>query len=240
MKYKISDLRASNLQIISVHPDSPLSEATTKMMVNDFSQLPVISKKNILEGYISWKTIGTQKSIMNKKDIVKEYMDKNAPILKTSDNILDSVNHILEKEFVFIKNDSDETTGIITIYDIAFQFKQLSEPIIYLELIENSLRKIIEKSMKLEEMLKFVNINSRDRIKTIKDLSFGDYNNIIENKEGWEKLNLNLDRKVMRKKLGYVNTIRNNLMHFKTEVKSEDIQILKEVSKFFRVLQKAS
>lgn len=36
MKYKIGDLAAANVKVISVHPDSPLSEATSKMALNDF------------------------------------------------------------------------------------------------------------------------------------------------------------------------------------------------------------
>ena len=39
MNHRIEDLRAANKRVISVHLNSNLSEATSKMALNNFSQL---------------------------------------------------------------------------------------------------------------------------------------------------------------------------------------------------------
>lgn len=240
MNYKISDLQASNLKIISVHPDSTLNEATSKMALHDFSQLPVMSNSRKIHGFISWKTISIQNCFGSKKKLVKEYMDKNVTVLNDSDNLLDSVNHILEKEFVFVKDVTGNIIGIITLYDIGFKFKQLSEPFIQIELIENSIRNIIDLHIPRDVFTTFCNNKFPDRkIKSSKDLTFGEYIGIIENKILWENFKINLDRKVFLEKLETIRLIRNDIMHFRIKDLSEDnLKNLKDVSKFFRILEK--
>lgn len=250
MQYKISDLKFGKKTIISVQPDSPLKEAITKMALNDYSQLPVItssskiSSPSKLVGFISWKTIGMRENFGSEnKGMVIDYMDKNVTVLKGSDNLLDSVNSILEKEFVFVQNNRDEITGIITAYDIAIQFKHLSEPFIELELIEKSIRKFIDKNFETSDWVSFLKKRypERKNIESITDLDFGQYINIIENKELRSKVNSNIDKKVFTEKLDDVRKMRNKLMHFKVaEAEDINMDILKNLSKFFRVLEKLS
>ena len=242
MKYKIEDLEAANVKVISVHPDRTLNEATSKMALHDFSQLPVMSSQRKIEGVISWKTIGVVDSFGTKKQIVEDYMDKDVSILNATDNLLDSVNEILEKEFVFLKNREGLITGIVTIYDIALQFKRLSEPFIEIELIENSIRKFIDNHIPKEMFVSFYKDKYPDRkIETSLDLTFGEYIGIIENKELWTHFNINLDRIAFIEKLECVRLIRNDIMHFRIEdISKNDLKDLKDVSKFFRMLERVS
>ncbi len=71
MKYKIGDLEAANVKVIDVHPDKHLSEAISKLTLNDFSQLPVMSSPRKIEGVISWKTIGIHNNFGSKKTLLR-------------------------------------------------------------------------------------------------------------------------------------------------------------------------
>jgi CBS domain-containing protein len=46
-------LAAANNPPLNVHPDSPLSAATTIMQLHDFSQLPVLANERTVRGIIS-------------------------------------------------------------------------------------------------------------------------------------------------------------------------------------------
>lgn len=238
MKHKLGDLKASELTLVNVSRDSPLSEATTKMILNDFSQLPVMNDERTLHGYISWKSIGTQYTIDPTKDKVKDYMKTDQIVLKESDDLLNSVNHILDKDFVIIKDDQNKITGIITIYDVAFQYRKLSEPIIHIEYIEKSLRKIIEPKLPIEEINEFFEEKNgfEGNINSINELTFGSYKNIIEYQIFWDKLKLKVNQKVIQEKLETVNNIRNTFMHFKADLADSDLHVLRNVANFFELL----
>lgn len=239
MNYRLKDIIPSGQQVISVSPKGTIKEAISKMLLNDFSQLPVVDADKKISGVITWKTIGISKNFGTKKDLVSDYMDKNVTVLREFDNLLDSVKHILEKEFVFIRNGDDAVTGIVTLFDIALQFNVLSEPFIELENIEASIRRLIDKNVDERDFLRFCKqMSPKRKIMSSSDLTFGEYMRIIEDPELWERFNVNLDREIFVEKLDQIRIIRNQVMHFKTrEISSSDLKHLKDVSKFFRILE---
>lgn len=240
MTYRVGDLKAATTGVVSVFPDSSLKEAISKMLLNNFSQLPVMSSERKIEGVISWKTIGTIENFHSRKEKAREYMNSNVTVLNSSDNLLDSVTAILDKEFVFVRNREAIITGIVTIYDIAMQFKTLSEPFIEIEVIENSIRQLINDHIPMEKVIEFCNDKFPEKkISSTSDLTFGEYIGIIENPELWNEFNLNLDRKVLIEKLHSIRSIRNELMHFRIrELPEERLKNLKDVSWFFRMLHR--
>jgi len=147
---------------------------------------------------------------------------------------------ILDNEFVFIKDNKDVICGIVTIYDIALQFKHLSEPFIEIQLIENSIRKFIDNNIQKEIFADFCKQKYPERkIENTTDLTFGEYMGIIGNNELWNNFNINLDRKAFIEKLECIRLIRNDIMHFRIkELSKKDLKNLKDVSKFFRMIER--
>jgi CBS domain-containing protein len=242
MTYKIKDLKVASVKVISVRPDSLLTEATTKMTLYNFSQLPVMSSTRKLEGVISWKTIGVHKNFGSNKELVRDYMNTNFELVNLSDNLLKSVDKILENEFVFVKNEGGVITGIITIYDIALQFRHLSEPFIELQMIEKSIREFISNRINNDQLLVFFNKkNPHQKIQTTNDLTFGNYITILGDKDLWSQFNINLDQKTFIEKLDIIRRIRNDLMHFRViELSNDNLTELRDVSKFFRLLARVA
>lgn len=65
---RIDSLKAANLPPKPVTPNDPLDKATTLMLFNDYSQLPVMTNDRDVKGVISWKSIGVSLSSGQKID----------------------------------------------------------------------------------------------------------------------------------------------------------------------------
>jgi len=222
----------------SITPDIELNQAISIMVLNDYSQLPVIENERWVKGFISWKSIGTKKLLGDEVPLlVKDYMDENVSIHSEDTRLLAAVQDIIAKDFVLVKNWENKISGIVTITDLGEQFVSLAEPFIELEEIENSIRNIIDKSFSSAELRE--QIDSDQQIDTSADLTFGDYLFLLDNPLNWERLNLRIDRKVFSERLHEIRIIRNKLMHFRPlDDINEEMKQLRIISKFFRTFEK--
>ena len=69
--YRIDGLESANRKPVSVKPDGPLTEATTLMLTNDFSQLPVMISDREVKGIVSWKSIGSRLALGQKCPFIR-------------------------------------------------------------------------------------------------------------------------------------------------------------------------
>ena len=139
--YRISKLAAANQAVIAVTPDANLAEAITKMMLRDFSQLPVMTSDREVKGMISWKTIGSQLAFSKSAQCAREIMVPHHEI-RASASIFEAIPLIVAHEYVLIRSDDNRISGIITATDLSQQFRLLSEPFLLLGEIENLVRKV--------------------------------------------------------------------------------------------------
>lgn len=219
---KIKILSAANNYPQTISREALLNEAVTTMMLNNFSQLPVVSGPRTVIGYISWNSIGVRLSNGVQSDKVIDYMDQDVTILDYETPLLDAISKVIRKEFALVQKDR-MPCGIVTIADISEQFLTLTEPFLLLEQIENHVRQILDGKFLVEELRKFCKTGTEDRkIEHIDDLTFGDYIRLIEKPEHWNRLNLKVDRIQFVKHLDKVREIRNDIMHFNPEGISED------------------
>ena len=111
------------------------------------------------------------------------------------------------------------------------QFALLAEPFLRIGEIEGHLLNLIHRKFTLEELIEAA---QRKQIKGSADLTLGDYQHLLGRPEHWERLNLNIDRREFVKHLDRVREIRNNSMHFNPDgLSSEDMQLLRDVARFF-------
>jgi CBS domain-containing protein len=73
--YRIGLLAAANQAIVSVNPDDALATAVTRMLHNDFSQLPVMRTDRDLKGMISWASVGSRMALSQTCEKVRDCMD---------------------------------------------------------------------------------------------------------------------------------------------------------------------
>ena len=234
--HRIGSLEAANRTPMSVSPDSPLNAATTIMQLHDYSQLPVMNGERDVAGVISWKSIGARLALGRRCEIVRQCMD-SACELSATVPLFDSIAIIAEHGYVLVRGGDNRIAGIVTSSDLSFQFMQLAGPFLFVGEIEGHLRHLIHGRFTLEE-LRTASISEEGRsIEGSGDLTIGGYCRLLENKENWEKLKLNIDRSEFVKHLEAVRQIRNNVMHFNPDGPSEDeSRTLRDIARFFENL----
>ena len=237
--YRISKLEASNKALTFVKPDSDLSEAITKMITYDFSQLPVMQQpKRDLKGVISWRSIGRKLAVGQQSGKIRDLMEENYQLISYDTSLFKALPMIIEHDYVLVKNSSNEICGIVTASDLSLQFKQLTEPFLLVAEIENYIRQILKKLSK-EELANAKDERDTDRnIESVADLTFGEYLRLFQNPTYWLKLSMSIDRKTFCAHLERIKDVRNNIMHFDPDgLDEESIDTLRT---FVRLLQTLS
>lgn len=244
---RLSLLKAANLNevketgkgkgLISVNRDTLLNEAVTLMILNDFSQLPIISKNREVDGVISWKSIGRALSLGKACSIVSDCKD-DVIVLNYDEPLFNAVKFVLEKDFVLVRQKDRTISGIVTMTDIGEQFIAMAEPFLIIEQIENHIRKILDQKFSTEELSLQQTYDEKPKeIKSLSDLTFGHYIKIIEDPKKFEKLKLNIDRNVMVNQLDEVRKIRNDVMHFDPDgITNESLELLRKTVLFLHTI----
>lgn len=101
---RIKLLPAANLEPTYVSREAKLNEAITLMMLNNFSQLPVMNGPRTVVGAITWETIGYGITNRSESDSVKDYIINDVAILDYNTPLLDAVSVIIDKEFALVRN----------------------------------------------------------------------------------------------------------------------------------------
>ena len=239
--YRIGRLESANRYPLSVNPNCSLNEAITLMLANDYSQLPVMQNERDVKGIISWESIGSRIVLGSAVKTVKDCMDQHHEV-SADDSLFTVISQIILHEYVLVRGDDKKITGIVTTSDLSFQFQQLSEPFLLLSEIENHIRRLIDGKFTSAELAAAKNEADGDReIKSVADLTFGEYIRLLENPECWAKIGLAVDRAVFVKELDRIRIIRNDVMHFDPDGISEDSHnLLRRFVRFLQQLQKIS
>lgn len=225
----IDILSSANNKPVTINRDAKLSEAITLMMLHKYSQLPVMSNPRVVEGIVSWESIG--KNIVNgiQSEDVRDYITKNFKILSKDTPLIEAIKIVIENEIVLVENKDKTLSGIITLADISLQFFTLTEPFLLIEQIEKSIRLLLNEKILQEDLTKVCKEGEKIP-KYIDDLTFEQYIRLIEKTEIWDTLDLKIDRVTFTKELRVVRDIRNDVMHFNPEgITDEQIQNLKKM-----------
>jgi CBS domain-containing protein len=228
--WRIRMLGAANTPPVSAK--RTVSKAVTMMLLNDFSQLPVLST----EKQISWRSIGRAAALGRSCDFVRDCME-DAVTTSSETPLLEAIALIAKHETVLVK-DKGKIVGLVTTSDLSLAFKVLAEPFLLLEEIEKHLRRLIDGRFTRETIEAAKNEADADRsIADVADLTFGEYVRLLENAANWQNLCLPLDRACICAKLRAVRDIRNEVMHFSPDgVPPDALELLREMVKFLQHL----
>ncbi len=231
--HAISRLKCANTSPLKVAPNAKLSDAYTEMLLNDYSQLPVMSGDRDVKGVISWQSIGARMAKGVSGDEVRHFMDSPQEI-PASSSIFQAVPIVAQHHYVLVRAKDNKISGIITSADLSLQFKQLAEPFLVLSDIENNIRRLIRGKFTLDELRAVsVSADADRQIQRVDDLTFGDYVYLLGKPENWARLNVNISREKFCRELDAVREIRNDIMHFEPEpLDHVDLELLGKFSKF--------
>lgn len=205
------------LGVESVGPNSPLEEAITKMLLNDYSQLAVLSGLRNLRGAVTWRSIA--QSMHQKPDAtVADAIDPHVEVVPYDRDLFEVLPTLQQRDFVFVLDESKAIKGIVTTADVAQRYGELATPFFQLGELDQTLRWILSRSFDVETIRPFCN----RQIESFDQLTIGDYLRVLENKEAWEKLGWPLDRATFTARLDMIRVIRNKVMHFHPDPVPED------------------
>lgn len=236
--YRISKLAAANGGVTAISPDASLSQALALMMGRDFSQLPVMTGERTVQGIISWKSIGSRLALGHGANTVRGLMEQ-AHEVRADISIFEAISLIVQHGYVLIRGESNKITGIVTASDLSLQFRALTEPFLLLSEIENLVRNMIGDRFSPAQLLAARDPDSQDReVRSVADLTFGEYIRLLENPERWDRLQLAIDRTLFCKNLDRVRTIRNDVTHFDPDgITPADLDALRDFTNFLKELE---
>lgn len=234
---RLRKLEAANRVPTKVTPTASIQEVITLLLQNDFSQIPVMTTPREVKGVVTWREIGSRLALGQRPQLASEAME-SPHLINIDDSIFSALPIISRSGYVLVQQQDRVVTGIVTGTDIADQFHLLTEPFLLLGEIENTLRRLIASRFSSEDLLALPTSNGSGRpTNKVADLSFGDYQRLLEEPARWAQASLPLDRTTFVSTLDRIRLIRNDVMHFDPDgIKAEDLAFLRDSANFFRRL----
>ncbi len=117
-------LEKANKPPFRVTRQDTVTKAITLMMQNDTAYLAVMSGDRIVDGILSWRTLGKAGAAKRPANIVEHYL---APvrIVEVDTPLFDAVREIVEEEAVLVRAKDRTICGLVSAQDIANQFVTL-------------------------------------------------------------------------------------------------------------------
>jgi CBS domain-containing protein len=235
--YRIGKLAAANRIPLTVTPETSLQEAVTLMLSHDYSQLPVMQGERTVKGVISWTTIGSRLVLRSSGAHVLDFMDK-AREVSADTSLFAAIGAIVGNQYVLVRDRENRVSGIVTTSDLSLQFQQLAEPFLLLGEIENHIRRLIDGKFTADEVRAVRDPGDERVVQSVADLTFGEYQRMLEHPDRWSKLRLNIERASFIQQLDRVREIRNEVMHFDPDgTADEDLLTLRRFVRFLQMLQ---
>lgn len=210
--YRLSRFQAANKPVVSINPEASLEQAVTTMMLNDFSQLPVMVGERDVKGVVTWSSIA-MRSVLGKADgRLVDHMIK--PVVLDGDaSIFDAIQQIVQHDFVLVRDRERRIVGIVTAADLSLQFRALSEPFLLLSEVETHVRNMIGHAFTIPELTAARDPGSTHVVHSVADLTFGEYVFLLRDPANWNRLDIKIDRGAFCEQLDRVRGIQIGRAH---------------------------
>jgi CBS domain-containing protein len=237
--HRVGHLERARKRPVSVPPTATVREATTLMMLHQFSQLPVMASNKKVKGVFSWKSFAQKLSAGRQPDLVTDSMEP-AVIVSVRRSLFEAARNVADSDYVLIQDDIDGTIcGILTAYDLSVTFSERSEPFLLLEQIEKQLRNRVRGKIAPDELRRALDLPEKYQVE-VNELGFRDYTKLLRKPDHWKTIGLFVDQDLFLKKLDQIRRIRNTVMHFDPNgLAAEDIQNLHDFANFLRQIHRA-
>lgn len=206
--YKLSNLPSASRQPLSVAQSDPIELALTHMVQNNFSQLPVIDE-GVLKGVVTWESIALAK-IHRQLNQVEDALQLDPHFVHASRDVLDVVNLVNARGFIFVMGEDNSVGGIVTVQDLVEEFGRDRYPLALLEELELRLRLNLQRRCNDEDVR-----SSQARATKLSDVTMGNYPFLLADDTIWGKLNwIGVDRETLKESVRGCAQLRNDMMHF--------------------------
>jgi len=202
-----------------VSPQSTFDEVITKMLLNDYSQLAVLTSPYNLRGVITWRSIAQARHDDRDARITKAVMP--AETVSYDAELIDVLRRLYDDDFIFVKGPDNTVAGIVTAADVVLAYGDLSMPFLLVGQIDLLLRRLLGGHFMFEEVAAICDPEGNRDLKDFDDLTIGDYQRALEAPDLWERLDWHIDRLTFVRRLDDIRKLRNGIMHFEPDPLSE-------------------
>jgi CBS domain-containing protein len=207
----VGNLPSALSGVVAVSPTASLDEALTKMLLNDYSQLAVMSGKHSLRGAVTWQSIVQARQLNPQAALTDATVGARDVTYRT--DLFEVLDDLRERGFIFVRDETNAVAGIVTVGDVAGRYGEMANPFILIGDLDRLLRRAITRTVSIDEVIATCDPRGA-RISSHGDMSMGDYQRVLEHPPLWNKLGLPLDRAVFVARLAEIRKVRNNVMHF--------------------------
>lgn len=207
----VGNLPSALSGIVSVAPTASLQEAVTKMLLNDYSQLAVLSGAHTLRGAVTWQSIAQARHLNDQATLADATVGARDVSYRT--DLLEVLTDLQKRGFLFVRNETNAIAGIVTAADVAGRYGAMANPFILIGDLDRLLRRAIARTIPLDEVVALCDPQGR-RINGHNDMSMGDYKRVLENPQLWARMRWDLDQRSFVSRLDEIRRIRNDVMHF--------------------------
>jgi CBS domain-containing protein len=227
MLFPVSRLLEGRGKPVCISKNQSIREALALMVEHDYSQLPAIDDSDKLIGLISAEGISRgyfhSAGGVSWLDLPVDHCLGPAVTLTRERDIFEALDFLKDVYAIVIAEDN-RPTGILTNYDMAHFFRDLTEDMLVVEDIETSLRQLIQATLGTEAALHTAliaefgqeNESPGTPKKGLEELTFGNLLHFVTNESNWPKLEVALaPRELFWNYMDQVRQHRNQLMHFR-------------------------
>lgn len=213
---RICDVPTADLEgdLVTAHPDEDLIDVRTRMMLGNFSQLPVLSSPHVLTGVVSWKSIAMAHTRGPVRSLADTIQKADIPEVKIDADLLATIPDIFARDYVFVRGHDYTVCGIVTAADLSNAFGDLAGPYLRLGEVERRLRHCVSK-MCDGTVKDLRDATGYRKAESAHDLTLGQIEQVFRKPDRWSKLRWGIRRDTFVDELAKVRKIRNEVAHFR-------------------------
>lgn len=207
----LGNLTSSARTVVSVKATSTFAEAMTLMLINDYSQLPVLQGKRKCLGAVTWRSI----AYAQLKDPAAPFSAAIVPVtVEPYDRDLHHMLPVIQAEdFVVVTDDHNVVSGIVTTADVVGLYGERTLPFLLIGELDQELRQIMT-TIDFELVRHVCSSHGGAGLTSVDDMTMGQYQHVLANPECWASVGWPLDRVAFVARLDELRRIRNDVMHF--------------------------
>ncbi len=186
-------------------------------MLNDFSQLAVLSGPHNLRGAVTWRSIA--QAMHERPDRrFTDAIDPHVEVVAYDRDLFEVLPVLQRRDFVFVRDQSRAVMGIVTTADVVHRYGEMATPYFQLGEMDQTLRWILRRAFDVDT----VQTLCKKVVTSFDKLTIGDYQRVLENKAAWQRLGWRIDRAAFIARLEEIRHLRNKIMHFHSDPVPQD------------------
>lgn len=230
----LGNIPSANMGLESITPQATYEEAITRMLLNDYSQLAVMTSPRSTPRAITWQSIARERHANPSGGLTGAIVEASTRRFDTE--LIDVLPLLESEDFVFVKDGTNLVTGIVTTADVVRAYGELATPFFLIGELDRLLRQIIGENFTMDEVSASCDEDGARGLQSYDDLTMGDYQRILENAAHWKTLGWPLDRGTFAVRLSELREIRNDLVHFNPDPVPD--QTVGRIRQMLQVLRK--